>query len=88
MINQDELNAKLKYYCPEYIVNKKIVNVQDIGQVPKFVSEHLLTKVAEESEEKIGEKVGKIIELITNFYPEAKDRDKILDKVIRRKQNS
>lgn len=85
-VNQYELNAKLKYYYPEYILNKKIVNVQDIRQVPKFVSEHLLTKVAEEGEEKIGEKIGKIIELITNFYPEAKDRDKILDKVIIRKQ--
>lgn len=85
-VNQDELNAKLKYYYPGYIVNKKIVNIQDIRQVPKFVSEHLLTKVAEEGEEKIGEKLGKIIELITNFYPEAKDRDKILDKIIIKKQ--
>lgn len=86
MINQDELSAKLKYYYPSYIVNKKIVNIQDIRQVPKFVSEHLLTKATEEGEEKIGEKLGKVIELITNFYPEAKDRDKILDKVIVRKQ--
>jgi ATP-dependent Lon protease len=85
-VNQDELNAKLKYYYSGYIVNKKIVNVQDIRQVPKFVSEHLLTKVAEEGEEKIGEKIGQIIELITNYYPEAKDRDKILDKVIIRRE--
>ncbi len=85
-INQDELGAKLKYYYSGYVVNKKIVNIQDIRQVPKFVSEHLLTKLAEEYEDRIGEKIGKIIELITNFYPEAKDRDKILDKVIIRKQ--
>lgn len=85
-VNQDELSAKLKYYYPGYVVNKKIVNIQDIRQVPKFVSEHLLTKVAEEGEEKIGENIGKIIELITNFYPEAKDRDKILDKIIIKKQ--
>ncbi|MEM4647957.1 MAG: BREX system Lon protease-like protein BrxL [Candidatus Pacearchaeota archaeon] len=87
VVNQDELNAKLKYYYPEYIVNKRIVNIQDIRQVPKFVSEYLLTKVIGEREEKIGEKISKIVELITNFYPEAKDRDKILDKIIVKKQS-
>lgn len=85
-VNQDKLNAKLKYHYPGYVVNKKIVNIQDIRQVPKFVSEHLLTKLSEEEDKKFSEKLAKMIELITMFYPEAKDRDKILDKIIIKKQ--
>jgi conserved hypothetical protein TIGR02688 len=83
MVNQDELSAKLRYYYPEYVVDKGIANMQDIRRVPKFVSEHLLTKISYESDKKtFNEKLMKIVELINTLYPEAKDRDVILDKVI------
>ena len=36
-MTQDELNAKLRYYFPGYVVDKGLSNRQDIKRVPKFV---------------------------------------------------
>lgn len=86
-VSQDELNAKLKFHYGEYVVDKGIANMQDIRRVPRFVSEHLLTKISDESDEqKFSEKLVKMIELVNMLYPEAKDKDKILDKVIIKRQ--
>ncbi len=86
MINQDELNAKLKFYFDEYVVNKGLSNRQDIKRVPKFVAEHLLTKISEESDPVVfNEKLMKIIEIVNSLYPEPKDKDKILDRIIIKK---
>lgn len=83
MVTQDELSAKLRYYYPENVVDKGTANMQDIRRVPKFVSEHLLTRISYESDENtFNENLMKIIELINTLYPEAKDKDVILDKVI------
>ena len=83
LVKQDELSAKLRFYYPNYVVNKGIANMQDIRRVPKFVSEHLLTKISDESDKKIfNKKLMKIIELINTLYPEAKNKDLILDNVI------
>ena len=83
MIPQDELSAKLRYYYSEYVVDKGVANMQDIRRVPKFVSEHLLTRISHESDKNVfNEKLMKIIELINTLYPEAKDKDVILDKVV------
>ena len=83
LVKQDELSAKLRFYYPDYVVNKGIANMQDIRRVPKFVSEHLLTKISDESDKKIfNKKLMKIIELINTLYPEAKNKDLILDNVI------
>jgi len=69
MINQDELNAKLYYYAG-YVVDKKIANMQDIRRVPKFVSEHLLTRISDETDkEKFNEKLMKTIELVNTLTP-------------------
>jgi len=87
-VNQDELSAKLKYHYGEYVVDKGIANMQDIRRVPKFVSEHLLTKISNEGDEsKFNERLMKMIELVNTLHPEAKDKDKILDKVIIKRQN-
>jgi ATP-dependent Lon protease len=86
MVKQDELNAKLRYYFSEYVVNKGLSNRQDIRRVPKFVSEHLLTQISEESDPIVfGEKLMKVIELVNTLYPEPKDKDRILDKIIIKK---
>jgi len=83
MTSQDELNAKLRYYFPGYVVNKGLSNRQDIKRVPKFVAEHLLTKISEEADPIVfNEKLMKVIELVNTLYPEPKDRDRILDKVV------
>ena len=83
MTSQDELNAKLRYYFPGYVVNKGLSNRQDIKRVPKFVAEHLLTKISEEADPIVfNEKLMKVIELVNTLYPEPKDRDRILDRVV------
>lgn len=82
MTKQDELSAKLRYYYPGYVVDKGVANMQDIRRVPKFVSEHLLAKIQGSDEKTFNETLTRIIELINTFYPEAKDKDAILDKVI------
>ena len=83
MTSQDELNAKLRYYFPGYVVNKGLSNRQDIKRVPKFVAEHLLTKISEETDPVVfNEKLMKVIELVNTLYPEPKDRDRILDRVV------
>ena len=83
MTSQDELNAKLRYYFPGYVVNKGLSNRQDIKRVPKFVAEHLLTKISEETDPIVfNEKLMKVIELVNTLYPEPKDRDRILDRVV------
>ena len=86
MISQEELNAKLRYHFEGYVVNKGLSNRQDIKRVPKFVAEHLLTKISEESDPVVfNEKLMKVIELVNTLYPEPKDKDKILDKIIIKK---
>jgi ATP-dependent Lon protease len=83
MVRQDELNAKLRYYFPGYVVNKGLSSREDIRRVPKFVSEHLLTQISEESDPIVfSEKLMKAIELVNTLYPEPKDKDKILDRII------
>jgi ATP-dependent Lon protease len=83
MVKQDELNAKLRYYFPGYVVNKGLSSREDIRRVPKFVSEHLLTQISEESDPIVfSEKLMKAIELVNTLYPEPKDKDKILDRII------
>ena len=86
MVKQDELSAKLRYYFSGYVVDKGLSNRQDIRRVPKFVAEHLLTNISEESDPKVfSEKLMKIIELVNSLYPEPKDRDLILDRIIIKK---
>jgi len=86
MVKQDELNAKLKYYFPDFVVNKGLSNREDIIRVPKFVSEHLLTRISEESDPVVfGERLMKVIELVNTLYPEPKDKDRILDRIIIKK---
>ncbi|MEM2373348.1 MAG: BREX system Lon protease-like protein BrxL [Thermoproteota archaeon] len=86
MVRQDELNAKLRYYFSGYVVDKGLSNRQDIRRVPKFVSEHLLTQISEESDPLVfSEKLMRVIELINTLHPEPKDKDKILDRVIIKK---
>jgi len=86
MVKQDELNAKLRYYFPDYVVNKGLSSREDIRRVPKFVSEHLLTQISEESDPMVfSEKLMKVIELVNTLYPEPKDRDRILDRIIIKK---
>ena len=83
MVDQDVLNAKLRYHFPGYVVNKGLSNRQDIKRVPKFVAEHLLTKISEETDPILfNEKLMKIIKLVNTLYPEPKDRDRILDRII------
>mgnify|MGYP000542393506 CR=1 FL=1 len=87
MVSQEELSAKLRYYFEGYVVSKGLSNRQDIKRVPKFVAEHLLTKISEESDPRVfNERLMKVIELVNTLYPEPKDRDKILDKIIIKKQ--
>lgn len=86
MTSQEELNAKLRYYFESYVVNKGLSNRQDIKRVPKFVAEHLLTKISEESDSEVfNKKLMKVIEIVNTLYPEPKDKDKILDKIIIKK---
>jgi ATP-dependent Lon protease len=83
MVKQDELNAKLRYYFPGYVVNKGLSSREDIRRVPKFVSEHLLTQISEESDPIVfSKKLMEVIELVNTLYPEPKDKDKILDRII------
>ncbi len=84
MTSQEELNAKSRYYFEGYVVDKGLSNRQDIKRVPKFVAEHLLTKISEESDEKtFNKKLMKIIQMVNTLYPEPKDKDRILDRIFR-----
>jgi ATP-dependent Lon protease len=86
MVKQDELNAKLRYCFPGYVVNKGLSSREDIRRVPKFVSEHLLTQISEESDPLVfSEKLMKVIELVNTLYPEPKDKDRILDRIVIKK---
>jgi len=87
MINQDELNAKLKHHYSGTIVNKKLSQRQDIARLPRFVSEFMLTKLSEfeDNPELFNEKYKEIIDMIHKHYPEAKDKDKILNKLMEEK---
>jgi len=67
------------------VVDKGLSNRQDIKRVPKFVSEHMLTRISEESDSKaFNEKLMKVIEYVNTLYPEPKDKDLILDKIFRK----
>jgi len=86
MVRQDELNAKLRYHFSGYVVNKGLSSREDIRRVPKFVSEHLLTQISEESDPLVfSEKLMKVIELVNTLYPEPKDKDRILDRIVIKK---
>lgn len=87
MLNQEELNAKLKHHYNGTIVNKKLSQRQDIARLPRFVSEFMLTKLSEfeDNPELFNEKYKEIIDMIHKHYPEAKDKDKILNKLMEEK---
>jgi ATP-dependent Lon protease len=84
MVIQDELNAKLKYHYDGCVVNKKLSQRQEIIRLPRFVSEFLLTKLSgyEDDREKFSQELTKIIEYIDEHYPEPRDKDKILNKLL------
>ena len=84
MVSQDELNAKLKYHYGGCVVNKKLSQRQEITRLPRFVSEFLLTKLSEyeDDQEKFSQELTKIIEFIEEHYPEPRDKDKILNKLL------
>jgi len=87
MVKQDELSAKLRYYFPGYVVDKGLSSREDIRRVPKFVSEYILTKISEESDPKaFSEKLAEVISRINMLYPEPKDKDRILDMIVIKKQ--
>lgn len=85
---EEELNAKLKYYFEDYVVNKKLSEKQEIIRIPRFISENLLTKISTYENEKaiFSEKLGKMIDFITNHLPEPRDKDKILNKLLEKQE--
>jgi len=87
-MNQDELNAKLKYHFDNCVVNKKLSERQEIIRIPRFISENLLTNISayENDRELFSEKLKKMIEFITNHYPEPRDKDKILNKLLEKQE--
>jgi ATP-dependent Lon protease len=84
MTTQDELNAKLKFHFKNGIVNKNLAQRQEIIRLPRFVSEFLLTDLSEyeDDKEKFNQEFKRVVELINDYYPEPKDKDRILHKLL------
>jgi len=80
MINQSELNKKLRQHYKDFVVNKKLTQIHEISRLPRFVSESLLIKLSdlEDDKEKLKQALEDIVEKVTSLYPEPRDKDKIL----------
>ncbi|MFQ6126224.1 MAG: BREX system Lon protease-like protein BrxL [Candidatus Heimdallarchaeota archaeon] len=75
MISEDSLNEKLLKVFPEFVVDKKLSQLQEIKRLPRFVSEYLLIKFCKDGVTK--ENLAKLSDFVHKFYPERKEKDRI-----------
>ena len=78
----DELNAKLRYVFGDVVVRKDIVLYQEVARLPRFISEYLISSLGKERPER--EDLDIISKAVSEWYPEPKDRDKVLHDLMKR----
>jgi len=76
MGGMDELNAKLRYVFGDVVVRKDVVLYQEVARLPRFISEYLISSLGKEKPSR--EDLEKIGRIISESYPEPRDRDKVL----------
>jgi len=75
-MGMDELNAKLRYVFGDVVVRKDVVLYQEVARLPRSISEYLISSLGKENPERSDlEKIGR---MVSEYYPEPKDRDKVL----------
>jgi ATP-dependent Lon protease len=72
----DELNVKLRYVFGDVVVRKDVVLYQEVARLPRFISEYLISSLGKEKPDR--EDLEKISRVISECYPEPRDRDKVL----------
>jgi len=75
-MGMDELNAKLRYVFGDVVVRKDVVLYQEVARLPRFISEYLISSLGKEKPDR--EDLEKISRVISECYPEPRDRDKVL----------
>lgn len=77
----DELNAKLRYVFGDVVVRKDAVLYQEVARLPRFISEYLISSLGKEKPSR--EDLEKIGRIVSECYPEPRDRDKVLHDLMR-----
>ena len=75
MVSQDNLNTKLRAVFEGVVVNKGLLQTKEVSRLPRYVAEYLVTKFCSD-DGKGG--LEKLSEFIRRYYPETKDKDKVL----------
>jgi len=82
MVSQDNINTKLRGIFEGVIVNKKLLQIREVARLPRYVAEYLVTKFCTDGDSKEGLK--ELSEFIRTYYPETKDKDKVLHDLMER----
>ncbi len=75
-MGMDELNAKLRYVFGDVVVRKDVVLYQEVARLPRFISEYLISSLGKDRPDR--EDLEKISKVVSECYPEPRDRDKVL----------
>ena len=76
------IDQKLKRVFPDEVVNKRLGRTQQLERLPKFISEYAARELVGESEDPSTMSV--LNNFVKQFYPEPKDKDRILHEIITR----
>ncbi len=76
------LNEKLLQVFPEEVVNKRLSRVDQVSRLPRFISEYVIKSLLGDNPSP--EDLVKLSEFVSRYYPEPKERDRVLNELITR----
>ena len=75
------IDSKIKEAFENYVVRKELIKSQEIGRLPRFISEYLIAKFSSGGEEGTVD-MAKLSQFVNLHFPELRDRDKVLHDIM------
>ncbi|RSN72766.1 BREX system Lon protease-like protein BrxL [Candidatus Methanodesulfokora washburnensis] len=76
------LDQKLLSTFPEEVVNKRLSRMDQVSRLPRFISEYVIKSLVGDNPKP--EDIVKLSDFISRYYPEPKERDRVLNDLISR----
>lgn len=74
------IDSKIKDAFDNYIVRKELIQSQEIGRLPRFISEYLIAKFSSGADGNVDMK--RLSEFVNLHFPELRDKDKVLHDIM------
>lgn len=72
---------KIKAIFPGLVVNKSLASSQEIAKIPRFISEYLIQKLSEKTDDE-REIARRVAEFLVRYRPEHKDREWLKSQIL------